>query len=91
MAHHNAKLEVPDVVGLNADDACAIVRGTGLLPVGPDGAAAPATGVIVAQEPSGSAVVARGTEVVLWNQDSGGERRDASVPHRIESAELDPA
>ncbi len=44
MAQNDAKLDVPDVVGLNADDACAIVRGTGLLPVGPDGAAAPSSG-----------------------------------------------
>lgn len=48
-------------------------------------------GVRRAQQPTGEAVAVRGIEVVLWSQDSGGGRRGASMPHRDESAALDPA
>ncbi|MEN0135131.1 MAG: PASTA domain-containing protein [Rhodococcus sp. (in: high G+C Gram-positive bacteria)] len=82
-------LEVPDVVGLNADDACAIVRGTGLTPVGPDGTKAPTSGVIVAQRPIGTAGSEQGADVILWNQHSGG-RHGAPAPHLDDSADLDP-
>ncbi|MDF3306802.1 PASTA domain-containing protein [Rhodococcus sp. T2V] len=81
--------EVPDVVGFGADDACAIVRGAGLIPVGPKGAGAPTVGVIVAQRPIGAAGIEKGGEVILWNQDSGGAH-GAPVPRGHESAALDP-
>ncbi|NIJ11833.1 beta-lactam-binding protein with PASTA domain [Saccharomonospora amisosensis] len=78
--------EVPDVVGLGAEDACDIVRRAGLIPVGPDGAGAPASGVVTAQRPVGTAGAEEGAEVVLWTHPG----RDASVgavsPSPVESA-----
>ncbi|WP_213935271.1 PASTA domain-containing protein [Rhodococcus sp. B50] len=82
-------LEVPDVVGFDADDACAMVRGAGLVPTGPDGAAAPSSGVIVAQRPIGAAGSEQGAEVILWSQDNG-DAHGAPAPHLEESAGLDP-
>lgn len=58
--------EVPDVVGLGADDACEIVRSAGLVPVGPDGADEPTTGIVTAQRPVGTAGAEEGDQVVLW-------------------------
>lgn len=58
--------EVPDVVGLGAEDACDIVRRAGLVPVGPDGAEAPSNGVVSAQRPIGAAGAEEGAKVALW-------------------------
>ncbi|MCK0090465.1 PASTA domain-containing protein [Rhodococcus sp. F64268] len=82
--------EVPDVVGFDADDACAMVLGSGFVPVGPDNSPAPSTGVIVAQQPPGSTSAEPGAEVILWNQDAG-SRSHSPLPGRDESATLDPA
>ncbi len=58
--------EVPDVVGLGADDACDIVRRAGLIPVAPGGTELPMSGIVTAQRPVGAAGAVEGAEVVLW-------------------------
>ncbi len=58
--------EVPDVVGLGADDAVDIVRRAGLIPVPPDGTELPMSGIVTAQRPVGTAGAVEGAEVVLW-------------------------
>ncbi|MEU6643068.1 PASTA domain-containing protein [Saccharomonospora sp. NPDC046836] len=82
--------EVPDVVGLGAQDACSIVRGAGLVPVGPDGADEPTSGVVTAQRPVGTAGAEKGTEVVLWTHMGRDVYADLVPPTPVESAELDP-
>jgi beta-lactam-binding protein with PASTA domain len=67
--------EVPDVVGFDADDACAIVRSAGLVPCGPGKTVAPASGVVTAQRPIPGAGAERGASVVLWS----GDKPDAEV------------
>ncbi|MGN5236396.1 PASTA domain-containing protein [Rhodococcus sp. SJ-3] len=81
--------EVPDVVGFDADDASTMVLGAGFTPVGPDGEPAPTTGVIIAQQPNGATDAEPGSEVILWNQNSG-SRSHSPVPGLDESAALDP-
>jgi hypothetical protein len=61
--------EVPDVVGFDADDACAIVRSAGLVPCGPGHTAAPASGVVTAQRPISGAGAEHGSAVALWTGD----------------------
>jgi beta-lactam-binding protein with PASTA domain len=58
--------EVPDVVGLDAQDACAIVRAAGLEPFGPDYVDAPESGVVTGQAPIATAGAERGAPVFLW-------------------------
>ncbi|KMS92271.1 PASTA domain-containing protein [Prauserella rugosa] len=83
--------EVPDVVGLGAEDACDIVRRAGLVPVGPDGADAPQSGVVSSQRPIGAAGAEEGATVVLWTH-PGRDAAEALVgPSPTESADLDPA
>ncbi|WP_253854581.1 PASTA domain-containing protein [Prauserella alba] len=83
--------EVPDVVGLGAEDACDIVRRAGLVPVGPDGAPAPGTGVVSAQRPIGAAGAEEGAKVALWTH-PGKDSAEALVgPSPRESADFDPA
>lgn len=83
--------EVPDVIGLDADDASAIVRRAGLVPFGPEYTAEPTSGVVTAQRPIGTAGSERGAAVFLWTE---GGRREAEEPVPAvprESDMLDPA
>ena len=82
--------EVPDLIGLGAEDACEIVRRAGLVPRGPDGEAEPASGVVVAQAPVAAAGAEQGSEVVLWTQLGPDHSADAVPPTPTESA-LQPA
>ncbi|MCA1655469.1 MAG: PASTA domain-containing protein [Pseudonocardiaceae bacterium] len=68
--------EVPDVVGFDASDACAMVRAAGLEPCGPDHTTAPTTGTVTAQRPISAAGAERGAQVTLWTTDRPG----GSVP-----------
>lgn len=78
--------EVPDVVGLGAEDACDIVRRAGLVPRGPEGEPAPQPGVVVAQAPVAGAGSTRGDEVVLWTQLGPGSEADLRPPTPSDSA-----
>lgn len=80
--------EVPDVVGLGAEDACDIVRRAGLVPRGPDGEPEPTPGVVVAQAPVASAGAEQGSEVVLWTQLGPESLADLTPPTPAESALL---
>ncbi|MQA63963.1 MAG: PASTA domain-containing protein [Actinophytocola sp.] len=71
--------EVPDVVGLSADDACAVVRAAGLVPTGPNSTTAPTEGTIVAQRPIAMAGAVVDDPVILWTV-AGPGRVGASVP-----------
>lgn len=82
--------EVPDVVGLGAQDACQIVRRANLVPRGPEGDAEPASGIVVAQAPVGAAGAEEGSEVRLWTQLGPGTGADLAPPTPTESA-LQPA
>lgn len=82
--------EVPDVVGLGAVDACAIVRAAGLVPAGPDSTEAPTTGVVTAQRPIGAAGAEEGTTVVLWAHRRPGTEESPVPPPRHEVGNLDP-
>lgn len=62
---------VPDVVGFNAADACAMVHAAGLIAYGPDLTPAPTSGVIIAQEPDPDSPAAPTDPVLLWPQESG--------------------
>lgn len=78
------------MVGLGAEDACTIVRRAGLVPVGPEGADEPTTGVVTAQRPIGTAGAEEGAEVVLWTH-PGRDSAEALVPPTpVEAADLDP-
>lgn len=68
--------EVPDVVGLSATDACAAVRGAGLVPYGPEYAAEPDSGMVTAQRPIGTAGSEEGSPVFLWTRASGDAAHD---------------
>jgi len=68
MRRRRPVIEVPDVVGLGSEDACAILRRAQLVPRGPEGADTPGPGVVVAQAPVATAGVTAGSEVVLWTQ-----------------------
>lgn len=80
--------EVPDVVGLGAQDACAIVRRAKLVPRGPEGDDEPASGIVVAQAPIGSAGAEEGSQVTLWTQLGPGTGADVTAPPPTESALL---
>jgi beta-lactam-binding protein with PASTA domain len=82
--------EVPDVVGLGAQDACAIVRRAGLVPCGPEGEPEPLSGVVVAQAPVAPAGAEQGAEVVLWTQ-LGPNHGAALVPPTPTESALQPA
>jgi hypothetical protein len=71
---------VPDVVGFGASEACAIVQAAGLMPAGPDGTAAPTTGVITAQQPEAGASADRGTPVFLWTRGGPGAAEESVPP-----------
>lgn len=77
--------EVPDVVGLDADDACDIVGRASLVPYGPDYEPAPTTGVVTTQRPVAAAEQKQGAPVFLWTT---GHRDTADVvsPDSVESA-----
>jgi beta-lactam-binding protein with PASTA domain len=77
--------EVPDVVGLGAEDACEIVRRAGLVPRGPEGESEPASGVVVAQAPIAPAGAEQGSEVVLWTQLGRRSAADLTPPPTSES------
>lgn len=70
--------EVPDVVGFGAEDACAMVRRAGLVPIGPEETGAPASGVVTSQRPVGNAGAESGSQVVLWTH--GGRHTGDAVP-----------
>lgn len=70
MSGRQPRTEVPDVVGLEADDACDIVRRGGLVPYGPNYETAPDTGVVTAQRPVAAAEGDQGTPVFLWTTDT---------------------
>ncbi|TWE28913.1 hypothetical protein FHX69_1581 [Prauserella muralis] len=74
------------MVGLGAEDACEIVRRAGLVPVGPDGADEPTTGVVTAQRPVGTAGAEEGAEVVLWTHPGRDATADVHPPSPVESA-----
>lgn len=82
--------EVPDVVGLGAAEACALVRAAGLIPYGPDFEPEPTSGVVSGQAPIGAAGAERGAPVFLWTR--GGRGGDAEIlpPTPVESGSLDP-
>ncbi|MTD55229.1 PASTA domain-containing protein [Amycolatopsis pithecellobii] len=80
--------EVPDVVGLGAEDACDIVRAAGLVPAGPEGEPEPMSGVVVAQAPIATAGAEQGSEVVLWTQLGRDSSADLTPPTPTESALL---
>lgn len=80
--------EVPDVVGLGAEDACEIVRRAGLVPRGPEGEAEPATGVVVAQAPISPAGAEQGSDVVLWTQLGPSSGADLAPPPTKETGLL---
>lgn len=82
--------EVPDVVGLGADDACEIVRRAHLVPFGPEGTAAPTSGVVTEQRPIGSAGAEEGAPVYLWTHPSKDLAGSLTGPSPVESADLDP-
>lgn len=88
MRGHRPVTEVPDVVGLGAEDACEIVRRAGLVPRGPEGEPEPGSGVVVAQAPIAPAGAEQGSEVVLWTQLGPGSETDFAPPPRPESALL---
>ncbi|MGH3440238.1 MAG: PASTA domain-containing protein [Sciscionella sp.] len=90
MARYRHVTEVPDVVGLGAGDACAVVRAAGLVPYGPDFAEAPETGVVAAQLPVSTAGAEQGTPVFLWTQ-GGGSGADVMPTPPVEVGELEPA
>lgn len=82
--------EVPDVVGLSADDACAVVRAAGLVPRGPNSTTAPTVGTIIAQRPIAMAGAVVDDPVILWTV-AGPGRAGASVsPIATEAGALDP-
>lgn len=81
--------EVPDVVGLGAVDACAIIRAAGLEPYGPDFAPEPTAGVVTAQIPIGTAGAEEGSAVFLWTHGGKTTAHDVVIPEP-ESADLDP-
>lgn len=56
---------VPDLVSLDAVDACQLVRQAGLVPCGPEEAPAPETGVVLGQEPAAGTASTVGASVVL--------------------------
>lgn len=82
--------EVPDVVGLGAEDACAIVRAAGLVPSGPNFTAAPETGVVTAQRPIGAAGAEEGAIVFLWAHRRPGSTDPIVPPPSVESGMFDP-
>ncbi|HKS47983.1 MAG TPA: PASTA domain-containing protein [Amycolatopsis sp.] len=82
--------EVPDVVGLGVEDACEIVRRSGLVPRGPDGVDEPGPGTVVAQAPVAPAGAEQGSNVVLWTQLGPDSSADLVPPTPTESA-LQPA
>ncbi|WP_028662050.1 PASTA domain-containing protein [Saccharomonospora saliphila] len=83
--------EVPDVVGLGADDACEIVRRAGLVPVPPEGVAElPMSGIVTAQRPVGAAGAVTGGEVVLWVHPGREASVGAGVTGPVESGSPDP-
>lgn len=82
--------EVPDVVGLGAEDACAIVRAAGLEPYGPKHAPEPTSGVVTAQRPIGNAGAVEGSPVFLWTQGGKDFSRDVVIPEPAVGG-LDPA
>lgn len=75
--------EVPDVVGLGADDACEIVRGAGLVPVPPEGTDEPITGIVTAQRPVGNAGSETGAEVILWTHPGRDVTADLVAPSPV--------
>ncbi|TNC20050.1 PASTA domain-containing protein [Amycolatopsis alkalitolerans] len=88
MRGHRPVTEVPDVVGLGAEDACEIVRRAGLVPRGPEGEPEPASGVVVAQAPIATAGAEQGSDVVLWTQLGPRAGAEATPPTPTESALL---
>lgn len=82
--------EVPDVVGLNADDACAIVRAAGLVPRGPNSTTAPTEGTITAQRPIAMAGAVVDDPVTLWTVAGPGHADVSMPPVASEAGDLDP-
>lgn len=60
------------MVGFDASDACAMVRGAGLVPYGPKLTAAPTSGTVTAQRPVPTAGAEQGAAVILWTRDHSG-------------------
>lgn len=83
--------EVPDVVGLGAEDACDIIQRAGLVPVGPDRTERPRSGVITLQRPIGHAGAEEGAEVTLWTHPGRDESADLVQPSPVGSGTLSPA
>lgn len=81
--------EVPDVVGLEATDACAIVRAAELVPYGPDYTEEPSTGIVTDQRPVGAAGAEAGSPVFLWTMGHR-DRAETFAPEPVEAGTLDP-
>ncbi|WP_089302999.1 PASTA domain-containing protein [Haloechinothrix alba] len=82
--------EVPDVVGFDAREACAIVRAAGLVPYGPDYTAEPDSGIVMAQAPIANAGAECGAAVFLWAA-RGGYANDPGPPEKDPGKTLEPA
>lgn len=81
--------EVPDVVGFDAEDACAMIDRAGLVPVGPDETDAPTGGVVTAQRPVGNAGAERGSKVVVWAHGGRRSAEDLVPAGPVESGDLE--
>lgn len=72
MCAKHATAQVPNVVGLGAEEACAVVREMRLVPKGPDMRDEPVAGIVTAQEPVAGTGVERDSPVVLWTRGGSG-------------------
>lgn len=57
-----------------------MVHAAGLVPSGPEGTAAPTTGVITAQQPASGERADQGTPVFLWTRGGPGAAEDLVPP-----------
>ncbi|MDV6014658.1 PASTA domain-containing protein [Haloechinothrix sp. LS1_15] len=81
---------MPDVVGLDAEEACAIVRAAGLVPYGPEYAPAPTSGTVIGQAPIATAGAERGAAVFLW-AGRGGHAEEVPPSPKDANKTLEPA
>ncbi|WP_020500253.1 PASTA domain-containing protein [Sciscionella marina] len=76
---HDDRVEVPDVTGLGAVEACGAVRAAGLSPRGPQHAPEPIDGTIIQQDPAPGVSVNIGNDVTLWS-DNGRAAQEVLDP-----------
>ncbi|TCP47211.1 hypothetical protein EV191_1125 [Tamaricihabitans halophyticus] len=77
------------MVGLNAADACDIVRAAGLVPYGPDYADEPMSGTVTEQRPIGTAGAEQGSPVFLWTRGHP-DGADVVLTQPSKAGSLDP-